>query len=145
MIGQIAVLDGTAQTEQNLVGEISSRPTLTGEISTRDNLTGELNVGNSGGTRNYEKLINKPSINGTELIGDVSTEDLGIIEDKSFYYEHTGTASDTWVIVHNLNKYPSVSVIDSSGTEVIGEISYDNINQVTITFKGAFKGKATLN
>ena len=49
------------------------------------------------------------------------------------------------LIVHNLNKYPAVSIIDSAGDEVIGNIHYDSLNQVTITFIGAFKGKATLN
>jgi hypothetical protein len=38
-----------------------------------------------------------------------------------------------------------VTVIDSAGEEVIGNITYDDQNQVTITFSGAFKGSATLN
>lgn len=64
--------------------------------------------------------------------------------DKNFLYTQT-IASDTWSIQHNLNKYPSVSVIDSAGDEVIGEVEYNTINKVTISFKGAFKGTATLN
>lgn len=32
----------------------------------------------TGGTTDYEKLKNKPSINGVELVGDVSSEELGI-------------------------------------------------------------------
>ena len=65
-------------------------------------------------------------------------------QDKNFYFNQT-TATDTWVITHNLNKYPSVTVIDSAGTEVVGDIAYDSLNQITITFSGAFKGSATLN
>ena len=65
--------------------------------------------------------------------------------DRTYVFENTETASDTWVINHNLNKYPCVSVVDSSGTEVVGQITYNNINKLTITFKGAFKGKAYLN
>lgn len=65
-------------------------------------------------------------------------------QDKNFYFVQT-TATNTWVIVHNLGKYPSVTVIDSAGTEVVGDISYDSLNQITITFSGAFKGSATLN
>jgi len=61
-------------------------------------------------------------------------------------YTHTQIASSaTWVIVHNLNKYPSVSVVDSGGTVVVGGIVYDSINQVTLTFSAAFSGKAYLN
>ena len=139
-------LDGVIQGSQQLKGEISTTSSLNGTISGRGSLTGEVNVGNSGGgTRDYEYLKNKPAINGVTLSGDQSSEELKIVEDKNFYYEHSGAASDTWVIVHNLNKYPSVSVIDSYGTEVIGEVTYDTINQITIKFRGAFKGKATLN
>ena len=65
-------------------------------------------------------------------------------QDKNFYFTQT-TASDTWIITHNLNKYPSATVIDSAGTEVVGNITYNSLNQITITFSGAFKGSATLN
>ena len=47
--------------------------------------------------------------------------------------------------MHNLNKFPAVSVIDSAGNEVIGDIIYDDENQVTLKFEGGFKGTATLN
>ena len=54
-------------------------------------------------------------------------------------------ASATWVIEHNLSKYPSVTIVTSSGDEVIGDLHYDSLNQVTLTFSGAFAGKAYLN
>ena len=65
-------------------------------------------------------------------------------QDKNFYFTQT-TASNTWVITHNLNKYPSATIIDSAGTEVVGNITYNSLNQITITLSGAFKGSATLN
>lgn len=42
--------------------------------------TGELNIVYTGptGTDDYEKLINKPKINGIELKKDISLDDLGI-------------------------------------------------------------------
>lgn len=92
----------------------------------------------------YEDETNKPSINGVTLSGNKTSDDLGLVADKT-YLHHQTVASDTWVIVHNLNKYPSVAVIDSAGNEVIGEISYDDKNQVTLKFVGGFKGVATLN
>lgn len=92
----------------------------------------------------YEDETNKPSINGVTLSGNKTSDDLGLVADKT-YLHHQTVASDTWVIVHNLNKYPSVAVIDSAGNEVIGEISYDDKNQVTLKFEGGFKGAATLN
>lgn len=56
-----------------------------------------------------------------------------------------GTPSSVWVIVHNLNGYPNITVVDSAGTEVEGTVTYDSANQVTVSFAGAFSGKAFLS
>lgn len=53
--------------------------------------------------------------------------------------------SDTWVIVHGLNRFPSVTVIDSAGSEVYMGVSYDSPNQVTLRATAAFSGDAYLN
>lgn len=53
--------------------------------------------------------------------------------------------SAVWVIQHNLNKYPSVTVVDSAGTWVIGEVVYNDTNTITISFNGTFSGKAFFN
>lgn len=50
-----------------------------------------------------------------------------------------------WTIVHNLGKYPSVTVIDSAGTEVEGDVQFTDTNTIVITFSSAFAGKASLN
>ncbi len=67
-----------------------------------------------------------------------------IVEDKS-YVHYQRTSSNSWGIVHNLNKYPSVTVVDSAGSIVIGDILYNDLNTITINFTGAFSGKAYLN
>lgn len=63
---------------------------------------------------------------------------------STFIYEQ-GTASDTWVIVHNLDKYPSVTIVDSAGNVFTPAVHYDSKNQVTVTMNGATTGKAYLN
>jgi hypothetical protein len=66
------------------------------------------------------------------------------VNDKN--YVHTQSSSSaTWVVTHNLNKNASVTVVDSAGTVVIGQVDYDSLNQVTLTFSGAFSGKAYFN
>lgn len=61
-------------------------------------------------------------------------------------YVHTQEqASKEWTIIHNLGKYPAVSVIDSAGTEVEGEVHYVDLNKVKLIFSAEFSGKATLN
>ncbi|MCB9245984.1 MAG: hypothetical protein H6606_06090 [Flavobacteriales bacterium] len=64
--------------------------------------------------------------------------------DKHFVHNQM-SPSNTWTVAHGLNKYPSVHVIDSAGQECIGTITYDTLNQLTITFNAAFSGKAYLN
>jgi len=64
--------------------------------------------------------------------------------DKNFVFTQNVAAS-TWVITHNLGKYPSVAIVDSADTVVKGDIQYDSINQVTVSFRSAFAGKAFLN
>ncbi len=53
--------------------------------------------------------------------------------------------SATWVIQHNLGFYPNATVVDSAGSEVVGDKVYDNLNQITITFSGAFAGQAYIS
>lgn len=61
-------------------------------------------------------------------------------------YVHTqGSASATWTIAHNLDKYPSVTVVDNDDDVVIGETNYQDKNTVIIYFAAAFAGKAFLN
>ena len=89
---------------------------------------------------NYEDFINKPSINGVILTGNKTSAELKL----AFVYDK-GTASDTWVIDHELDKYPSVTVVDSANTVVVGHITYIDRNQLIVRFNGTFKGKAYLN
>lgn len=95
-------------------------------------------------TQDYNDLYNKPKINGVELIGDKSTEDLHIEGDKHFVFSQL-TPATTWNIEHPLNKFPSVTVVDSGGSFVVGEITYIDTSNVTVTFQSAFAGKAYLN
>jgi hypothetical protein len=66
-------------------------------------------------------------------------------------YTHTqSSVSDTWVVTHNLGRFPSVTVVDSGDTVVFGTVVYNSSNQLTVTFfvggsPSAFSGKAYLN
>lgn len=61
------------------------------------------------------------------------------------YVHNQSTPSASWNINHNLAKFPSLVVVDSSGNEVEGEVAHTNNNSLTITFSAAFSGKAYLN
>jgi len=65
-------------------------------------------------------------------------------DDLNFTFTQS-TPATSWSITHNLGKFPSVSVVDSANTQVIGEVDYIDDNSLTITFTAAFSGKAYLN
>lgn len=62
----------------------------------------------------------------------------------TFVFEQ-GIASDEWVIEHNLNKYPSVSVVDSANNVITPEVEYIDLNNIVVRMNGATTGKAFLN
>ena len=70
--------------------------------------------------------------------------------DSSFAYTQA-VAAEEWgdgtpkMVTHNLNKFPSITVIDTANTVVTGEYTYIDKNNVTLTFSAAFAGKAYLN
>lgn len=66
------------------------------------------------------------------------------VSDKNFVYTQAAVSS-TWVVNHNLNKFCSVSVVDTAGTTIYGGIEYNSLNQVTITFSAPFSGQAFCN
>jgi hypothetical protein len=80
------------------------------------------------------------------------TDDAGVGEVNVTYtavpasYVFTqGTPANPWVINHNLGFYPNVTVVDSGGSNVEGDISYPSVNQMQISFSGAFSGTAYLS
>lgn len=95
----------------------------------------------------YTSLKNLPTINGVELVGDLTTEDLNLaieMADKTYVHSQPN-ASAEWSVVHNLNKFPSVTVVDSAGSIVVGDVEYVNMNTVVIKFMAPFSGKAYFN
>lgn len=82
--------------------------------------------------------------------GQVLTYENGLWENKANSgdknYSHVqGSPSSSWSITHSLNKYPAITVFDSSGNEVEGDVVYSNLNQVVLTFSAAFAGTASFN
>ena len=61
------------------------------------------------------------------------------------YVHSQGVPAAQWVIAHNLGKKTSVTVVDSADQVVIGQVTYNSVNQVTLDFQGSFSGKAYFN
>ena len=82
------------------------------------------------------------SLTHEETVGFAAESNQG--GDKNFTYIQS-TSAAVWTITHNLGKRPSASVVDSAGSNVVGEVNYTSNNELTITFSSAFKGTAYLN
>lgn len=132
--------------------EKKNKPTASvisgGEPFDYNNITTEVYtgiiVGGEGGVSNYNLLINKPKINGVELMGNKTAQELGIEEDKNFIFTQY-VASNLWIVEHNLNKRPSVTVVDTGENVIIGDIKYLDNNSLQIIFTYPFSGYAYLN
>jgi hypothetical protein len=66
------------------------------------------------------------------------------VGDKTFVYTQS-VASDIWEIEHNLNKFPSVSVVNINNVTMYGEVIYIDENNLQIEFSAGFSGKAYMN
>jgi hypothetical protein len=61
------------------------------------------------------------------------------------YVHNQQVASIHWIINHNLNTYPSVSIIDSGGNVNLAQYEYISANRVDVFFSALTSGNAYLN
>lgn len=65
--------------------------------------------------------------------------------DNASYIWQQNEPDTLWVVPHNLGFHPAVSVVDSGGTTVEGNVQYLDISTVVITFDAPFGGVAYLS
>ena len=71
-----------AYREKELTGQISA-VSMSAALADSAEMSGTLKQADRVVEKDYEKLINRPSINGVELIKDKSLEDIGCIPMKN--------------------------------------------------------------
>ena len=69
---------------------------------------------------------------------------LDVAADKN-YVHNQPVASAIWSVQHNLNKFPSATMVLSTGQKGYGDVTYVDENNLTITFASAESGKAYIN
>jgi hypothetical protein len=77
-----------------------------------------------------------------------STTIQGAIEEvraKSKFVHTQASPSTTWTVAHNLKFFPNVAIVDSALSHVMGEVTYTDENNLTVSFTSAFSGKAFLS
>lgn len=77
------------------------------------------------------------------ITGVAPAQTINFVLPVAGQYIHTQSISaSTWIVTHDLGFFPAVSVIDSGGSVVEGDVSYISVNQVSIAFSSSFGGKA---
>mgnify|MGYP001438988167 FL=1 len=89
---------------------------------------------------------------GTDVSGATKNFSITSIVNSTPFASHGGTtthtqgsASATWTVTHNLNKFPSVTIVDSNEEQIFGVVDYQSANTIVLTFSAAISGKAYLN
>lgn len=149
------VIDGTSTSSNDTVyvkvggGLTMTKPT--GSTNYIQNIAKVARVGSgSSGSLIVSSILRTNDIpnlpDGQVWVGTATYPTTTALDDIDKNYVHTqGTPSATWTINHNLGKYASVTIVDSTNTVVHGDITYNSINQVEVAFRAAFSGEAYLN
>jgi phage minor structural protein len=103
----------------------------------------QLYIKNNISSVTWEGIQNKPNFATVAITGNY--DDL-TNKPKDKHVHIQTTPSLVWTIIHDMNKFPSVTIVDSGGNEVTGKKRYVDENTVELTFSPyAFSGRAYLN
>ena len=83
-----------------------------------------------------------------EVLAGYIIEENSTIVNQSIPLKVWGDAATpeaTRYVSHGLNKFPSVTVVNSANEVVIGSVKYITTDQVQLIFSAAFSGKAYFN
>lgn len=78
------------------------------------------------------------------LKGDPGTQGGLILSDVAYTHIQS-IPSDVWTIEHPLSYPPSVTIVDSAGTEVEGGVQYLSPTTIRVVFSAGFSGTAYLS
>jgi hypothetical protein len=158
---QIAGNYETAFSKGNVISQLNNPIAITNGQSRLVGLSDLIISHNTSGWTNKSNLTGNTVISNitVDAFGHISNwttreitaEDLGlsglqnVSSDKNFVHLQNSPSS-LWTINHGLNKKPSITIIDSAGSQVLAKITYVDNNNVTIDFNGiATSGEAIFN
>ena len=143
---------------QDIITTITSEPSITTTVTPAAEIIVEVigsgppgPQGEKGetGLQGSQGIQGEPGYTPEKGIDYFTEEDIteflsNVVNDKEFIYNQI-SPSATWNIVHSLNKFPSVAIVDTGNNVVIGEIHYVDANNIVVNFSFEFSGKAYLN
>ena len=136
------------QPSKSIKGKIINQNTVKGNILPSKSIKGKITNDVTDASETKKGVIriatNEEALEGIDNTTAITPYTLKL--KTSTYIHDQGVASNVWEIEHNLDKKPSITVVDSGDTVIsIYKKEYVGTNKVILTFNGAFKGKAYLN
>lgn len=125
-------LKGMIQTSHTLSGKLKSDPQINVSIT-------KTGASGKDGASAYEIWLEY----GNEGTIEDFLDSLKVT-DANYVHDQISSAKE-WRIIHSLGKYPSVTIVDSGGNVVMGDIKYASTDEIEISFSFEFSGKAYLN
>lgn len=113
------------------------------DFQVQPDVTFTANIETETGTNKHNELLNRDLPEQHPIEAITGLRDI-LNSLRTFTYEQ-GEASDTWTIVHNLGRKPTVVVVDSADNVFYPAVQYIGLNTVVVTMNGATTGKAYLN
>lgn len=142
--GDYAVLYkiGNALNNAFIFNKVTNEPLVVGSGNTTINNI--ISSGGGGGTVVTSGVTSLGGASGEISLNGTLQMNSNVLQTATYIHSQDAS-SDTWNVKHNLNKYPSVTVIDSGDNVVYGDVKYIDKNNLQINFSAAFGGKAYLN
>lgn len=100
-----------------------------------------MTVGILVGVDTVEEYWYNGGISDVNLVRKIPTD----LKSDAHYIHDQYAPADIWEITHNLEKFPTIQIVDSSNKVIEGHIEHENENKSIAMFNGKFSGKAICN
>jgi hypothetical protein len=91
-----------------------------------------------------QRLISQTQISGAGAFSDLKEQVNFMVSTSTSFVHLQPTPSNEWVIKHDLDKMPKVTILNAQGEVIYASVRYDSTNQVTIRFSEPVAGTAML-
>lgn len=80
----------------------------------------------------------------TPFFTALTESNVNLLTNNERHIHTQASASSTWDITHALGGRPSVTIVDSGGTVVVGDVVYNSNTSISVIFSAPFSGFAYL-
>lgn len=130
--------------KQSTVGNYKEDSETVFSVRTDDNYTNAFEVDHEGNAV-FNGLINRESMP-LATQNEAGAVKLSDIEPGISTYTHVqSTPATVWTINHNLGRYPSVTILDSANSEIVGDYTFVSLDRLQVQFAVPFAGTAYLS